>query len=160
MSIGEETIMSIQEMMPLAQNGLVGLLIIMLGLIRIPKIDLNFWSLLARGLGRALNKEMMERVDKIDAELNQHIKNTEEERARQARQRILRFSDEILFEKGHSKEHYDEILEDIDKYEAYCKEHPLFVNNKAVMAIETIKDAYQECIDTHGFLVYKKNKAS
>ena len=95
MSIGEETIMSIQEMMPLAQNGLVGLLIIMLGLIRIPKIDLNFWSLLARGLGRALNKEMMERVDKIDAELNQHIKNTEEERARQARQRILRFNDEI-----------------------------------------------------------------
>ena len=66
----------------------------------------------------------MDRVDKIDAALNQHIKNTEEERARQARQRILRFSDEILFEKGHSKEHYDEILEDIDKYEAYCKEHP------------------------------------
>lgn len=148
--------MSIQEMTVLMQDGLIGVVIILLGLIRIPKIDINFWSLIARGLGRALNKEMMERVDKIDRELNDHIKNTEEERARQARQRILRFSDEILFEKGHSKEHYDEILEDIDKYEQYCKEHPKFINNKAVMAIETIKDAYQDCIDNHGFLTYIK----
>ena len=53
-----------------------------------------------------------------------------------------------------------EILEDIDKYEAYCKEHPLFVNNKAIMAIEIIKDAYQDCIEHHSFLVYKKNIAS
>ena len=148
--------MSIFEITTLAQDGLIGLVIVLLGLIKIPKIDINLWTALARVVGRAMNGEIIERVNKIDQELNQHIKNTEEERARQARQRILRFSDEILFEKGHSKEHYDEILEGIDKYEQYCNDHPKFINNKAVMAIETIKDAYQDCIDNHNFLVYKK----
>ena len=150
--------MSIFEIATLAQDGLIGLVIVLLGLIKIPKIDVNLWTALARVVGRAMNGEIIDRVNKIDQELNQHIKNTEEERIRQARQRILRFSDEILFEKGHSKEHYDEILEDIDKYEFYCANHPDFKNNKAVMAIETIKDAYQDCIENHDFLVYKKDK--
>ena len=150
--------MSIFEIATLAQDGLIGLVIVLLGLIKIPKIDVNLWTALARVVGRAMNGEIIDRVNKIDQELNQHIKNTEEERIRQARQRILRFSDEILFEKGHSKEHYDEILEDIDKYEFYCANHPDFKNNKAVMAIETIKDAYQDCIENHDFLVYKKDR--
>lgn len=150
--------MSIFEITTLAQDGLIGLVIVLLGLIKIPKIDINLWTALAHVVGRALNGEMIERVDKIDRELTLHMKKTEEERIRQARQRILRFSDEVLYEKGHSKEHYDEILEDIDKYELYCANHPDFKNNKAVMAIETIKDAYQDCIENHDFLKYKKDR--
>ena len=150
--------MSIYEIATLAQEGLIGLVIVLLGLIKIPKVDINLWTALARVIGRALNGEMSERIQKIDRELQDHIKKTEEERVRQARQRILRFSDEVLYEKGHSKEHYDEILEDIDKYEFYCSNHPDFKNNKATMAIETIKDAYQDCIENHDFLVYKKDR--
>ena len=148
--------MSIYEMTDLAQHGLIGLVIILLGMIRIPKLDLNLWSLLARSLGRAMNKEISEKVDHLYEDFETYVKSSEEERIRRCRQRILHFCDEILCEKGHSKEHYDEILEDIDKYEKYCNEHPQFVNNKAVMAIATIKDAYQDCIDTHGFLTYTK----
>ena len=150
--------MTIYEMTTLAQNGLIGLVIILLGLIKLPKIEINLWTALARVIGRALNGEMVERIEKVDSSLTAHMKKTEEERINEARRRILRFSDEVLYEQGHSKEHYDEILEDIDKYEFYCANHPEFKNNKAVMAIETIKDAYQDCIENHDFLKYKKER--
>ena len=104
-----------------------------------------------------MNGEIMLKVDKISNELENHIKKTEEERINQCRQRILRFSDEVMYDSGHSQEHYNDILEDINKYESYCKSHPDFVNNKAVIAIETIKEAYQYCIDNHDFLTYKKD---
>lgn len=150
--------MSIHEIAMLAQDGLIGLFIILLGLIKIPKLEINLWTALAHVIGRAMNGEMVERIEKVDASLTAHMKKTEEERVNEARRRILRFSDEVLYEQGHSKEHYDEILEDIDKYEFYCANHPEFKNNKAVMAIETIKDAYQDCIENHDFLKYKKER--
>jgi len=150
--------MSIHEITVLAQDGLIGLVIILLGLVKIPKIEINLWTALARVVGRALNGEMAEQIRDVDATLKRHMKTTEEERINEARRRILRFSDEVLYEQGHSKEHYDEILEDIDKYEFYCANHPEFKNNKAVMAIETIKDAYQDCIENHDFLKYKKER--
>lgn len=150
--------MTLHEIVIMAQDGLVGLVIILLGLIKIPKIDLNLWTLLARVLGRAMNGELTEKVNKISSELEAHIQRTEVERINQIRQRIIRFSDEIMYDTGHSQEHYNDILEDINKYEQYCKTHPDFVNNKAVMAIDTIKEAYQYCIDNHDFLTYTKKQ--
>lgn len=68
------------------------------------------------------------------------------------RYRILRFDDEIRHGEKHSKEHFDQIIEDIDKYEDYCKDHPEFPNSKAVFAIRNIKNIYQKCIDEGNFL--------
>ena len=150
--------MTLNEIAAIAQDGLVGLIIILLGLVKIPRIDLNLWTILARTLGRAMNGELVEKVNKISNELETHIKRTEEERINQVRQRILRFSDEVMYDSGHSQEHYNDILEDINKYEKYCKTHPDFVNNKAVMAIDTIKEAYQYCVDNHDFLTYTKKQ--
>jgi len=150
--------MTLHEIIVIAQDGLVGLVIILLGLVKIPKVDLNLWTILARTLGRAMNGELVEKVNKISNELEAHIKRTEEERINQVRQRIIRFSDEVMYDTGHSQEHYNDILEDINKYEKYCKSHPDFVNNKAVMAIDTIKEAYQYCVDNHDFLTYTKKQ--
>ena len=150
--------MTLHEIVIMAQDGLIGLVIILLGLVKIPKVDLNLWTILARVLGRAMNGELTEKVNKIGSELEAHIQRTEVERINQIRQRIIRFSDEIMYDTGHSQEHYNDILEDINKYEKYCKTHPDFVNNKAVMAIDTIKEAYQYCIDNHDFLTYTKKQ--
>ena len=68
------------------------------------------------------------------------------------RYRILRFNDEIIQEVRHTKEHFDQILEDIDNYEKFCKENPDFPNNKAVLAIKNIKDVYDRCIEENDFL--------
>lgn len=130
--------------------------VILAGMIKIPPIQVNFWSWLGRQVGKAINGEVIEKVDGLGEELHSFKKEEELERVRQARQRILRFSDEVLYAKRHSKEHFDEILEDIDLYEDYCREHKDYENNKAVLAITTIREVYKKCLQEHDFLVYTK----
>ena len=140
----------------IAQTGAIGLIIILAGLIKIPKLELNIWSWLGRAFGRAINGEIMDEVKKMDKKLDDHLRDEELERIKRARQRILRFADEILMDKKHSKEHFDEILSDIDEYEKYCEEHCEYKNNKAVLSIETIKDVYNDCLIEHSFVTYTK----
>ena len=148
--------MTLQQINDIAQVGGFSLLIILLGMIKIPHIEINFWKWLGRGFGRVINDEVLTQVAELKKDLDELKRESELERVRQARQRILRFNDEILFEKRHSKEHFDEILDDINVYERYCREHKEYENNKAVLAISTIKEVYQECMDTHDFLTYNK----
>ena len=148
--------MDFLELNNLAQHGMVGLLIILAGMIKIPKLELNIWNLIGRTIGRSVNKEVLEKVSQLSQEVDVLKKDEELERARQARQRILRFNDEILFEKRHSKEHFDEILDDIDTYEEYCRTHEDYENNKAVLAIATIREVYKDCLKTHDFLTHIK----
>ena len=147
----------------IAQYGAIGVLIILAGMIKIPKIELNLWNWIGRTVGRSINKEMMDQVNDLQSEIKgmkteiDTLKKEEElERVRMARQRILRFNDEILFEKRHSKEHFDEILDDIDTYEEYCHTHEDYENNKAVLAIATIREVYKDCLKTHDFLTHAK----
>ena len=148
--------MNLFEINHLAQGGVVGLLIVLIGMIKIPKLELNIWNLIGRTIGRSINGEVLAQVKRLTAEVDILKKEEELERARQARQRILRFNDEILFNKRHSKEHFDEILDDIDTYEAYCEAHEDYENNKAVLAISTIREVYKECLRDHDFLIYEK----
>lgn len=64
-----------------------------------------------------------------------------------ARTHILRFDDELINGIDHSKEYFSQQLQDIDTYEAYCKLHPDFKNNYAVIASEHIKKVYAELLD-------------
>ena len=147
------------------------IVIAVLSCIQIAPIQLNPWSFIAKHLGRALMGEscrmMAGHMDQIDDQLKrmnneiQELKDKVEEsedkadmdRAIIARVRILRFNDEILGTKRHSKESFDQTLEDIDNYERYCHEHPEFRNNKTMMSIKNIKRAYDRQLKTHDFLV-------
>ena len=84
--------------------------------------------------------------------LNRLAKMIAENEATTCRYRILRFNDEILHDQKHSKEHFDQILEDITRYEKFCAEHPEYENNKAILAIENIKRVYKRCSDEGTFL--------
>ena len=150
--------MTFYELTDYAQMGLVGLVIILLGLIRIPRVDLNIWSLIAKGVGKALNRDIAERLDKLTKDFEHHLVVEEEDKIREARRYILRFNDEILYNRRHSKEHFDEILDYIDIYEEYCNLHPNYKNNKAMIAIDTIKKTYDYCLKTHDFLAADKQE--
>lgn len=172
--------MNLLELNNLAQGGVVGLLVILVGMIKIPKLELNIWNLIGRTIGRSINREAMEQVDTFSKEINKQVdtfskeingrvddlskkvdeleKADELERVRFARQRILRFNDEILCGQRHSKEHFDEILDDITTYEHYCNDHEDYENDKAVLAIESIREIYKQCLKTHDFLMPVKSE--
>lgn len=110
----------------------------------------GFWTWWSEKKSRSA--EIIEKVDKLSQELDEHISQSEERSALEARRRILRFNDELLNHVMHSKEYFDEILSDIDIYERYCREHPNFPNNKTVMSIEHIKECYKKCEKEDSFL--------
>ena len=83
-----------------------------------------------------IKKAIEVRSDKVDR--NQAIL---------ARTHILRFDDELINGIEHSKEYFSQQMQDIDTYEAYCKAHPDFRNNYAVIASEHIKKTYAELLE-------------
>lgn len=129
-----------------------GLLLLLMTLIQITPIKLNPWSWLARVIGRAINGEVLEKVNKLTTDVQSLKDEDAEQWASLSRTHILRFGDELLHGAPHSKEHFDQILLDISKYETYCDEHPNYKNNIANATIKQIKNTYQKCLDENSFL--------
>ena len=136
-----------------------GSLFVLLTFIQISPIKINPWTALARVLGRSINGELIQKIEGLENEIkDMRIENdkrnaiNDERHATLNRTHILRFNDELLHQKEHTKEHFDQVLEDIDEYEDYCKEHPLYENNKAACAIHNIKCTYKHCMAKNSFL--------
>lgn len=122
--------------------------VIVMSLVEISPIKINPWS----WIGKVLNKDILHKLEKVEKDVAEVKREVGESSAVTSRYRILRFDDEILHDVKHSKEHFDQILLDIDVYEKFCEEHPDFKNNLAVMAIEHIKEIYSKCSRENSFL--------
>lgn len=102
--------------------------------------------------------EAKERLDKIEEaqtetkeRLGTHIRIDDERNADMHRASILRFNEELIANRQHTEEHFNEVLYNIDCYERYCEEHPEYPNNRAVRAIMNIKRVYDERMEKHDF---------
>ncbi len=107
---------------------------------------------------KASNEAMEKRMDKMQATLDNHIHEDEDERARNQRYRILRFYDEMCEHRDHSESHFEDILDDIDDYEKYCLSHPEFRNNRGKVAMEYIKTMYGKIKSSGGFLTHENDQ--
>ena len=103
-------------------------------------------------------KETKEQLEKVQRTLDNHIREDEDDKARNQRYRILRFYDEICEHRRHSESHFEDILDDIDKYEKYCAAHPNFRNSRGQLAMTNIKLTYDTLKKNGGFLSHEKDK--
>lgn len=133
-------------------------LLIVLTLIQIAPIKINPWSYIGKAIGRFINIEVLERQEELEkkvASLDEKIVESEERelkiQAELARKRILRFNDELLHNQNHSKEMFDDILEDIELYETYYKTHTI-KNGKAKHAVQNINSVYDKRMEKKDFL--------
>ena len=129
------------------------------GVVEFSKIKINPWTWLARHVGRAINGEVLdkmdtlnERVDKLSDKVGKSDARQDERDAKTARTHILRFGDEVRIGIRHSKESFDDVLADITAYETYCKSHPEFPNNRTRAAEKFISETYDECLRENKFL--------
>lgn len=129
-----------------------GGLIVLLTLVEIVPVKINPWSALARVIGRALNREVLDKVDGLELEVQSIRDDIEKQAAVDCRARILRFGDEVLHGYEHSKDHFDQCLRDVDGYERYCKDHPEFENNVTELTSRRIKAVYMKRLDENDFL--------
>lgn len=117
----------------------------------------GFWNWFSNR--HASNKDILNaihgvegRVATLEGCVGSLQEDQELDRAKYARLRVLRFNSEILRDIKHTKEEFDQVLDDIDAYERYCDSHPKYPNCKAVLAVENIKRCYEKCLQQHDFL--------
>ena len=144
--------MSMSEIITNVTGGGCGLLVIVMTLLQISPLKINPWSYIANKIGKAMNHEITQKVDDLGKDVKNLRTEFDEREADNCRTRILRFNDELSHNVSHSKEHFDQTLWDITKYETYCENHPGYKNNIATMAIERIKGVYAKCTDEGTFL--------
>ena len=139
--------MDYQEYLLQALVALVGSMTV----IQIVPIKINPWTWLAKKIGKAVNEELIERVDNLEKTVTNMQDSAAEREAKATRIRILRFGDEILHGVNHSKEHFDQTLLDITEYQQYCREHPNFLNNMTELTSKQIMETYSACFDKRKF---------
>ena len=101
------------------------------------------------------NEATKRQIEAVKSDFDSHVKEYEEVKARSQRYRILRFYDEMCEKRLHSESHFEDILDDIDSYEAYCAGHPKFRNSRGQAAMEAIKTAYADIKANGGFLTHE-----
>ncbi len=88
-------------------------------------------------------------IVEVKKSINKLGERVGENQAVLARTHILRFDDELLNDIKHSKEYFSQTLQDIDVYEAFCRDHPNFKNSYATAAISHIRSTYDDLLKKH-----------
>lgn len=117
------------------------------------------WSIIARTIGKAINAENLEKLTSIEKRITKLEENDDmqketrmQDKAEDARRRIISFADEIRRGVQHSNENFNNVLDDITFYTHYCEDHPKFKNEKAVRSIGIIDETYDKCHSENSFL--------
>lgn len=122
-------------------------------LIQVAPIKLDPWAWLARWFKKIIIGDVEQQLTDISEKVNNLDDKIHEVDAKTLRTHILRFADELYTRQiKHSKDYFDDILNDIKEYELYCDAHKKFKNGKTGMAVELIKKTYKELYDDHKFL--------
>ena len=143
--------MSILQILEVVGGG-GGLLIALMTLVQFAPVKINPWSSLAKIVKNALYADISTRLNGIETKLDAHVTMDDRRTADAHRARILHFNNELLRDIGHTREEFFEVLTEVDAYEDYCRAHPEYPNNRAVLAIENIREVYKERQKKHDFL--------
>lgn len=125
----------------------VVLIYLLLNVIEISPVKVQPLSWIFKGLKKAL-------VGTLEARVTAMEYKNDLEFAKIARARIQRFADELYYrtDLSHSRQHFEQIFDDINAYDAYCESHPQFANHKTIEATNIIKSTYHKCLEDHSFL--------
>ena len=103
---------------------------------------------------REMRKEMTQSLETMQKEIEKLTETVDENEAKAARIRILKFADEVFMEMNHSKDSFDQCLSDITFYEKYCDNHPKFKNHQTGETCKYIDEVYHERMGKKDFARY------
>lgn len=110
----------------------------------------GLWGLLQYLISR--KDRTAEKLDRLTVLVQEVSERVDMSSATNARTRILRFDDELINGVHHSREYFQQTLEEIDTYETYCNKHPDYRNNACALAIEHIRNVYTKLLDERAFI--------
>ena len=116
---------------------------------------------------KEFNKQILDKLDENQRQIKQCQEKThqeinniwqfiKEENARDKRTHILRFYEQLVQNRPHEKEYFDQIIDEIADYEKYCNDHPNFPNGRTVHAAQYIHKTYEKLLEKGKFIKNKK----
>lgn len=155
--------MSIRDLLSLAAlkntvsvGGII--FVILASLIQLSKININPWSWILGKLGDMLNANLKKRIDEQGSEIKEirdtlkaHIAETEAKDLQDTRKDILNFANSCMNKRKHTKEEFDFVIAECDKYEAYIEQNNI-KNGVITSAIREIHRLNDQCIQNNSFL--------
>ena len=117
----------------------------------------GMWEFLKWAISRLFGRKsgeaaIMAAVQALKTDIDSLREEMGEDRAINARVRILSFCDELQEGRRHSKDSFDQVMSDITTYNKYCSGHPSFKNSQTVATVDYIKKVYAERLEKHDFL--------
>lgn len=93
--------------------------------------------------------EILNAIGKLSDEITQVKADADKRDAVLARTHILRFCDELYNNMHHSKEYFEQTLDDIKVYKRFCEGHDDFGNGRTDMAAQYIETEYIRLFKEH-----------
>lgn len=133
------------------------------------KIPFHPWSFLLSQLGKAINRDMRDKLDEVERQQNtlkeavNELKSDMEKRfnesateadtkeAKRLRSRIIEFADSCRVHQKHTKTAFENITRDYDDYVEYCRKRNI-PNHFIDAEFAYIKDVYSECQEENKFI--------
>ena len=92
---------------------------------------------------------ILERLNALDSKVEKIENSLDERDAVLARTHILRFQDELYNNVKHSKEYFEQTLDDIETYDRFCADNPKFANGRTKAAAKYIQGEYDRLFKAH-----------
>ena len=145
--------MNIIEILDIKTGVSVGafLFAVLMTIIQIAPIKINPWDKILTWLGNHMNADIVKRVDVIEGKLDEHIKDSSEERIRKVRADILDFANACMNGRKHTKEEFEFVISECDAYEKHIEKMQI-KNGVATAAIREIRRLYEKGISENSFL--------
>ena len=125
--------------------------VLLLTIIQITPIKLNPWDKILSWIGNRMNRDIVKREDVIEEKLDEHIKDSANERIRKTRADILAFGNECMRGTPHTKEQFDFVISECDQYENHM-ESTNTPNGVAKATINEIRRLYAKHMRENTFL--------
>ena len=131
----------------------------------IPQFKLKPFTRLLRTIGKLLNNDVTQRINRLNSEVNELKADIEEVKkenkdqmkvidmndANFIRTTILDFANSLRQGRRHTQEEYDHIIDMNDRYEEYVTRYNIH-NGRFIQAYRYILACYSDCLENNSFL--------
>lgn len=129
----------------------VFLFVLLLTIIQIAPIKINPWDKILVWFGNHMNADIVRRVDVIEEKLDEHIRDSSEERIRKIRADILDFGNACMNGRPHTKEEFEFVISECDAYEKHIEKMQIR-NGVATATIKEVRRLYEKHLRENTFL--------
>lgn len=143
--------MQLLELLKCYTSEIVAWLALFSIVVEVAPIKINPWTKMLKFIGNKMNADILDRLNQMERQLKSQddkIDNNEKDRIRYE---ILDFARACRKHEKHTKEEFDHIFEQYDKYEVILAklEQP---NGKVTQAMHFISEVYQDILADDGFI--------